>query len=313
MHRYVIPLVFTIFISAIVFVATLPNWAVNHHTGGVAQNQPTSHEPKLQSHTPVGEASNQTFDEREALRISQAAVGNKLGDYTFLDRSGRTVRLADYRGKPLVISMIYTHCPFICATTTRNLSALKLSQSAFGADSFGVLTIGFDTENDTPEAMGDFAKRMGTDLKNWEFVSADPETIKKLSKELGFSFYPTDEGGFNHITQTTFVDAQGKIYRQIYGDEFENKTLLQPLRDMIYNVQTKAPGIDGFSNKVRLFCTIYDSKTGKYEVNYSYFYGIGWSIFVSLLILWWIVVEYRRSPKRSHPEDMLDTDKADAL
>jgi len=243
----------------------------------------------------------QIFDEKEALRISQAAVGKQLGDYTFLDRSGRTVRLSDYRGKPLVISMIFTHCPVICATTTRSLSALKLSQSAFGADSFGVLTVGFDTENDTPEAMDDFAKRMGIDLKNWEFVSSEPETIKKLSKDLGFSYYPTDEGGFNHITQTTFVDAQGKIYRQIYGDEFENKTLLEPLRDMIYNIQTAAPGLAGLSNYVRLFCTVYDTKTGKYEVDYNYFYGVGWGILVSLLITWWIVIEYRRSPKRNRP------------
>src|SRR4030066_2503322 len=77
----------------------------------------------------------QIFDEREVLRISQAAVGNQLGDYAFLDRSGRPVRLSDYRGKPLVISMIYTHCPFICAPTTRNLSALTLSRDAVGADS----------------------------------------------------------------------------------------------------------------------------------------------------------------------------------
>ena len=242
------------------------------------------------------------LDEKEILRISQAAVGNQLGDYTFTDRSGRTVRLSDYRGKPLVVSLIYTYCPIVCATTTRSLSALKLSQSAFGEDSFGVLTVGFDTENDTPEAMDDFAKRMGIDLTNWEFVSSDAETIAKLSKDLGFVFYPTEEGGFNHITQTTFVDAQGRVYRQIYGEEFNNKTLLEPLRDMIYNIKTAEPGFAGFSNKVKLFCTEYNEKTGKYEVSYSYFYAIGGSVLISLLITWWLVIEFRRSPKRSHPE-----------
>lgn len=244
----------------------------------------------------------QAIDEREVLRISQAAVGNQLGDYTFLDRSGRTVRLSDYRGKPLVVSMIYTHCPFICATTTRSLSALKFSQDALGADSFGVLTVGFDTENDTPDAMDDFAKRMDIDLSNWEFVSADPETIKNLSKDLGFVFYPTDEGGFDHITQTTFVDAKGKIYRQIYGDQFGNKTLLEPLKDMIYNVQSAAPGLEGISNKVRLYCTEYDPITGTYQINYNIFYAFGLGALISMLITWWIVLEYRRSPKRDYPK-----------
>ena len=257
--------------------------------------------PAVKSQAQPEQLPPQVFDEKEILRISQSAIGNQVGDYTFLDRSGRTVRLSDYRGKPLVISMIYTHCPFICATTTRSLTALKLSQSAFGEDSFGVLTIGFDTENDTPEAMDMFARRMGVDLKNWEFVSSDPETIKKLSKDLGFSFSPTDEGGFNHITQTTFIDAEGKVYRQIYGEEFPNKTLLEPMRDMIYNIKTAESGLAGIVNKVNLFCTVYDTKTGKYVVNYNEIYGFGLGFFASLLVIWWIVIEYRRSPKREHP------------
>jgi len=93
------------------------------------------------------------------------------------------------------------------------------------------------------------------------------DAIEAGADALGFVFYPTDEGGFNHITQTTFVDAEGKIYRQIYGDQFGNKTLLEPLKDMIYNVQTAAPGLEGFSNKVRLFCTDYDPTTGNYLVD----------------------------------------------
>ena len=240
----------------------------------------------------------QSFDQATVLKISQAAIGNQIGDYTFIDRSGRTVRMSDFRGKPLVISLIYTHCPIICATTTRSLTTIKQSQEAFGADSFNVLTVGFDTENDIPAAMDDFAKRMGVDLPGWAFVSADADTIKKLSKDLGFVFFPAEEGGFNHITQTTFVDPQGKVYLHIYGEEFDNKTLLQPLKNLIYNLKTAEPGIAGVSNKVRLFCTVYDATTGRYKVSYGYFYGIGLGVLCSLLILWWLILEYRRSPKK---------------
>jgi len=300
MRRYLLPISLAVLSFGVLLPGMLFYLSKDWNRDHVIVAKPVAPAVKLQAQETV--AAPQGFDEREALRISQAAIGNQLGDYTFLDRGGRTVRLADYRGKPLVISMIYTHCPIICATTTRSLSALKLSQDALGEDSFGVLTIGFDTENDTPEAMDDFAKRMGVNLPKWEFASADPETIKKLSKDLGFVFFPTDEGGYNHITQTTFVDGQGKVYRQIYGDEFENKTLLEPLKDMIYNIKTAEPGLAGLSNKIKLFCTVYDDKSGKYEISYNYFYAVGLGVLVSLLIIGWIVFEYRRSPKRSHPE-----------
>lgn len=292
MRHYLLPLSFAIFLSV-----AMPSLAQDRNISAEKLYKASVSAAKLQVQP---EAATPVFDETEALKISQAAIGRQLGDYTFLNRSGRTVRLSDYRGKPLVISMIFTNCPFVCATTTRNLSALKLSQDALGADSFGVLTIGFDTEHDTPEAMSDFAKRIDVNLPNWEFVSADPDTIKKLSKDLGFVYFPSAEGGFNHITQTTFIDGQGKVYLQIYGEEFENKTLLQPLKDMIYKVKTAESGFAGLSNKVRLFCTVYDTKTGKYKIEYGYFIGIGWGILASLLIIWWIVSEYRRSPRRNH-------------
>jgi protein SCO1/2 len=294
MLRYLLPLSL-----AALFAVVPPSLAQESDASGAKlyQNAVSTAKQNVQP----AKVSYQVLDDKEALKISQSAIGKQLGDYTFLSLGGRKVRLSDYRGKPLVIDMIYTHCPLVCAIKTRNLDALKLSQDALGADSFAVLTIGFDTENDTPEAMDDFGKRMDVKMANWEFVSADADTIKKLSKDLGFVFSPSPGGGFDHITQTTFIDGQGRVYQQIYGEEFDNKTLIEPLKNMIYNIKTAESGFAGLSNRVRLFCTIYDAKTGKYKVDYSYFYGIGMGILVSLFITWWIVVEYRRSPKRSYP------------
>jgi protein SCO1/2 len=296
MHHLLIPLSLAVFLSV-----SSPSVAQGHNISGASLYKNTVLTAKLQ--VQPEEVAAQVFDEKQALKASQDAIGNRLGNYTFKDRSGRTVRLSDYLGKPLVVSMIYTHCPIICATTTRSLSALKLSQDALGADSFGVLTVGFDTENDIPETMGDFAKNMDVNLPNWEFVSSDPDTIDKLSKDLGFTFMPSADGGFNHITQTTFIDGEGRVYLHVYGDEFENKTLLQPLKDLIYNIKTAKPGIAGLTNKVKLFCTVYDVKTGKYKLDYSYFYGTGLGVLATLLISWLIVLEYRRSPKRSYPRN----------
>lgn len=287
--------------------AALPSWAQDSDTSGVRlyRKSVATVKPKVQAER----TATQAFDEKEALRVSQGAIGNQLGNYTFLNQDGRTVNLSDYRGKPLVIDMIYTHCPLVCAFKTRNLEVLKQSSDALGSDSFAVLTIGFDTENDTPEAMNDYGKRLNLNMDNWQFVSADAETIKKLSKDLGFIFFPSSVGGFDHISQTSFIDAQGRVYQQIYGDEFNNQTLLGPLKNMIFNVkatdpiynsQTAEPGLAGLAKSVRLFCTVYDTKTGRYTVDYSIFYAIGLSLFISLLIIWWIISEYRRSPKRSN-------------
>jgi len=48
----------------------------------------------------------QAFDEQLALKESQAAIGRQVGAYAFRDTQGRTVRLSDLRGKPLVVNFV---------------------------------------------------------------------------------------------------------------------------------------------------------------------------------------------------------------
>ena len=43
------------------------------------------------------------LDQTATLRTSQAAIGNKISDFTLLDREGRAVRLSSYRGKPFIL------------------------------------------------------------------------------------------------------------------------------------------------------------------------------------------------------------------
>src|SRR4030067_3670903 len=114
MRHHLIPLGFAVLLSA-----ALPSHAQD--SAGAKLYSAAVTEAKLLAQTVQPVPSYQTLVEKEALKISQAAIGNQLGDYTFLSHSRGKVRLSDYRGKPLVASLTSTNCPFVCATTTRNL------------------------------------------------------------------------------------------------------------------------------------------------------------------------------------------------
>jgi protein SCO1/2 len=122
------------------------------------------------------------YDADNALRISQAAIGKEIGDHEFVDRLNRQVRLRDYAGKPLVVSMIFTSCHHVCPTTTRHLDdAVGAAREVLGEESFEVVTIGFDAARDSPDAMRAFAREQGVDAGGWRFLSGTPETIEALS------------------------------------------------------------------------------------------------------------------------------------
>jgi protein SCO1/2 len=236
------------------------------------------------------------YDEKAALALSQAAMGQTVGDYVFLDGSGKQIALESMRGKPLLISLIYTSCYHICPTVTTNLEKIvDIAREALGDDSFSVLTIGFDTPNDTPDRMRLFAKQRNIDIDSWHFVSASAATMKDLAGDLGFSYFSTAKG-FDHMIQATLVDSEGKIYRQIYGMAPEPPALVEPLKEILYGKQVAASPVEGWINNIKLFCTVYDPATGRYHFDYSLFIALG----VGLLLLggtaWFIVSAWRKSP-----------------
>lgn len=140
-----------------------------------------------------------TFDRDQAYNYSQQVIGSRVSNYHFLDSDGNSVSLDDFSGQPLIISLIYTSCYHICPTTTQYLSSVvRQARSAMPEKEFTVLSVGFDTRVDSPQAMRDFSRKQGAADKGWYFLSADEQTVQALAKELGFIFYPAPQG-FNHL------------------------------------------------------------------------------------------------------------------
>ena len=235
------------------------------------------------------------YNEQAALEKSQAAIGQTVGHYVFLDGSGKRVSLESMRGKPLLLSLIYTSCYHICPTLTTDLARIvRIARDALGDDSFSVLTVGFDTQNDTPDRMRQFARERGIEINDWHFVSATPETMQQLAGDVGFSYFSTAKG-FDHMIQATLIDADGKVYRQIYGMAPEPPALVEPLKEILYGKQVKASPIGGWINNIKLFCTVYDPTTGAYHFDYSPFISVGIGILALGSVAVFIVRAWRKS------------------
>lgn len=234
------------------------------------------------------------FDTDRALKVSQAAIGRQLGSHTLTGSDGRPVRLNALRGKPLLISFIYTGCFRICPSTTRNLKlAVAEAERVFGPGRFNVLSIGFNQPFDTPDAMAAFAREQGVDHSNWRFASIDQGTLEALSRELGFVFQGA-AAGFEHVTQVSVVDSEGRVYRQIYGDSFPLPQLVTPLKELIAGQPPEEQTLAQLVERVRILCTVYDPVSGQYRYKYSILLEIAGGLFSLAAVGVFLVRELRR-------------------
>ncbi|MBS0392044.1 MAG: SCO family protein [Proteobacteria bacterium] len=238
------------------------------------------------------------LDREAALRTSQAALGRKVGDHILLNREGQPVSLASYRGKPLLVSFIYTGCFQVCPTTTRSLQeTVEGLQKSVGPNQFNVVSIGFNQPADSPQALKAFAAQYGIRQPNWEFLSPPGAIVPALAQDFGFVFQATP-AGFDHVLQVSILDAEGRIVRQIYGDVLAPAELGEPLKMLLSGtpVETNAL-VDQLFDRVRILCTVYDPKTGAYKVDYSLPIQIAGGVTFFIVMLVFFINEWRSGRK----------------
>lgn len=240
----------------------------------------------------AAETATSALDPAAAIATGERALGRSIGNYTLVDSRGMPFSLQEYRGKPLVISLVYTACSSVCPTTTQHLiGAVTEAGRVFGPDRFAVLTVGFDARNDTAPRMAQFASLQGIKFANWRVASGDAATITALLNDLGFS-YRAVAGGFDHPTQTTILDRDGKIYRHVYGDDFPLPMFMEPMKDVIYGTATPL-SFRGIIDRIKFICTAYDPSSRRYRVDFGLLFGAviaGLSLFglAGLILREWI-------------------------
>jgi protein SCO1/2 len=232
----------------------------------------------------------------QALKTSQAALGSPLPDVVLMDPKRGAVPISQFRGKPLLVTLVYTSCADVCPTLIESLyPAVQEAQSALGTDSFNVITVGFDVRADTPERMRLLARERGVDLPNWRFLAADQANLDALASAVGFAFY-SRAGGYDHLAQVSVVDKDGKLYQQVYGAVFEPPVIIEPLKDLVFGRYSPVASVQNIIDRIKLFCTVYDPNTGRYIFDYSLFVGIAIGLLCLGLVLAFLVREWRRPP-----------------
>ena len=236
------------------------------------------------------------LDPGVAIARGEQALGRTIGNYTFADSKGSPLSLRDYRGKPLVISLVYTSCSSVCPPTTQHLiDAVTEAGRVFGLERFAVLTVGFDARNDTVARMAQFASVQGIKFPNWRVASGDTASIEALLSDLGFS-YRAVAGGFDHPTQTTIVDRTGKIYRHVYGEDFPLPMFMEPMKDVVYGTSTSF-SFSGIFDRIRFICTAYDPGSRSYRFDFGLMFGAVIAALSLFAIAGLILREWIRSGK----------------
>jgi protein SCO1/2 len=239
-----------------------------------------------------------TLESSTVLERSQRVIGTPVGDYAFRTTDRHPLRLSQLRGRPVLVNFVYTACSQVCPTTTRFLAtAVAEADRLLGPGRYAVVTIGFNYPYDTPEAMAAFARQQGIDRRDWHFLSPEAGVVEGVTRDLGFS-YAASAGGFDHLTQVTLLDAEGRVAAQVYGESFEVPMLVGPLKALLTNAPLPEMSIANVVERVRLLCTVYDPRSGRYRLDYRLVLEILVGLSIVVATLGYLLREWTRHRRR---------------
>jgi protein SCO1/2 len=155
-------------------------------------------------------------------------------EFSLVERSGKTVTLANLRGTIWVADFIYTTCADTCPLQTAEMGKLQ----AEWRDKPGLKLVSFsvDPEKDTAEVLSRYADRHKADSQRWLFLTGAKEEITRLVQG-GFklSAVPvvntqSSEGVIMHSPRFVLVDRQAQI--RGYYDSRDQQALERLKKDV---------------------------------------------------------------------------------
>lgn len=153
--------------------------------------------------------------------VTPLAVGEAVPDFRLTDQRGRSIALADLRGKVVAVNFIYTRCalPNYCLRLTNHFGVLQKRFSERLGRDLVLLTVTFDPIHDTPEVLAAYAEQWQANPVAWHFLTGPEEAVRQVCRLFGVHAFP-DEGLMSHSLHTVLIDRRGRLAANVEGNQF---------------------------------------------------------------------------------------------
>jgi protein SCO1/2 len=165
--------------------------------------------------------------------------GRVVPDERFVDQTGASRKLSDWRNKAVAVTFIYTRCPLpdFCPLMDRHFRSVqeRVDGDPLLRGRVHLLSVSFDPAFDTPPVLAAHAKRVGADTSSWSFVTGDVSDIDRFGSRFGVSIMREGKttAEIVHNLRTAVIDGQGRLVKVFNDTDWKPDDLLMELRSAV--------------------------------------------------------------------------------
>jgi protein SCO1/2 len=174
------------------------------------------------------------------LRIPES--GDAVPNFALVNQNGKPISLSQYRGKALILTFIYTRCPFpdFCPRVSGEFAEMdhKLAGNSELYRQTHLLSISFDPVEDTPKALRDYGSTyLGSKpgrFDHWEFAVPPAAELPRIAAYFALA-YSNQGGTLTHSLSTAVIGPDGRIFRWYHGNDWTSSDLIKDAALALHN------------------------------------------------------------------------------
>jgi protein SCO1 len=161
--------------------------------------------------------------------------GDKIPDFVLINQDGKKIHLSSYQGDVLLITFIYTRCPYpdFCPLVSRNFSKIyaSLKKDPSLGPKIRLLSVSFDSDHDTPEVLRKYAGTFngttgGDPFDRWQFAVIPKKDLVSVANFFGLYYDLGGDGQIAHSLSTTVIGPDGKVYKWYQDNDWKPDDLI---------------------------------------------------------------------------------------
>ncbi|MGH9678994.1 MAG: SCO family protein, partial [Candidatus Acidiferrales bacterium] len=164
-------------------------------------------------------------------------IGDRVPDVPLVNQDGKTLHFAQFKGKTLLLTFIYTRCPFpdYCPLLSREFATIQkdLAKNPDEYEKTRLMSISLDPEHDKPPVMRvyglSYLDHDPKGFEHWDFVSTTPADLEKLTAAFGLSLSEQNDV-IAHSMNTVLLASDGTVANMWPGNDWQTSEVLDVMR-----------------------------------------------------------------------------------
>jgi protein SCO1/2 len=166
----------------------------------------------------------------------------KVPDVALVNQDGKTLHLADFKGKAVLLTFIYTRCPFpdFCPLMSSRFAEIHETLSRKGPvyQKTHLVSVSLDPGYDTAAVLRKYGfpylRGDVSGFAHWDFVSTSPGDLRTLASAFGLQYFEQNKQ-ISHSLNTILLSPDGTVKQIWPGNKWTTAEVLAALESAAEN------------------------------------------------------------------------------